>query len=382
MAAPAASQVQVLDPDELGAWLRLLHTGGVGRETARKLLAAFGAPQAVLDAPRAARARVVGAAAAAALDTPPEAHDQRLRKTLAWLAAAPQRRVMVLGQTDYPHWLLQTADPPLLMYLEGRAELLHAPTLAIVGSRRPTPQGAENARAFGAELSARGWAIASGLATGVDGAAHEGALSGPGSTIAVVGTGLDTVYPRSHRALAARIVEHGLMLSELALETAPLPAHFPQRNRIIAGLSRGTLVVEAALQSGSLITARLASEAGREVFAIPGSIHAPQSKGCHALIRQGAKLVETAAHILEELGPVLPPALPTDSADSAASARPDAPADDAVLTALGHDPASLDVLMARTGWPTHLLNAQLLTLELDGQIARLPGGLYQRITRS
>ena len=168
-AAPAASQVQVLDPDELGAWLRLLHTSGVGRETARKLLAAFGAPQAVLDAPRAARARVVGAAAAAALETPPEAHDQRLRKTLAWLAAAPQRRVMVLGQTDYPHWLLQTADPPLLMYLEGRAELLSAPTLAIVGSRRPTPQGAENARAFGAELSARGWAIASGLATGVDG---------------------------------------------------------------------------------------------------------------------------------------------------------------------------------------------------------------------
>ena len=373
-----AAPTHALGADELGAWLALLHGSGIGRETARKLLAALGSPQAVLDAPRAARLNVVGTAAVAAMDAAKAAAAQaqaaRWQATLAWRDAAPGRRVMVLGEADYPPWLLQTADPPLLLFLAGRAELLAAPSLAIVGSRRPTPQGAENARAFAAELSAQGWTIVSGLAAGIDGAAHEGALTGAGSTIAVVGTGLDIAYPRSHRDLWRRVGEQGLLVSELPLGAPPLAAHFPQRNRIIAGLARGTLVVEAAVQSGSLITARLASEAGREVFAIPGSIHSPQAKGCHALIRQGAKLVETAAHILEELAPLSPPR--TTERDT----RP--PTDDPVLAALGHDPASLDVLVARSGWPTHLLNAQLLTLELQGLVARLPGGLFQRLDRS
>ena len=272
MISPAPAPA--LGADELGAWLALLHGSGIGRETARKLLAALGSPQAVLDAPRAARLNVVGTAAVAAMDAANAAAAQaqaaRWQATLVWRDAAPGRRVMVLGEADYPPWLLQTADPPLLLFLAGRAELLAAPSLAIVGSRRPTPQGAENARAFAAELSAQGWTIVSGLAAGIDGAAHEGALTGAGSTIAVVGTGLDIAYPRSHRDLWRRVGEQGLLVSELPLGSPPLAAHFPQRNRIIAGLARGTLVVEAAVQSGSLITARLASEAGREVFAIPG----------------------------------------------------------------------------------------------------------------
>ena len=358
--------------EELGAWLRLLHGAAIGRESARRLLAAFGSPQAVFAASVVARREVVGAAAATALDALPEGHAERWRATLAWLDAAPGRRVMVLGDADYPSQLLQIADPPLLLFLAGQVELLAAPSLAIVGSRRPTPQGAANARAFAAALSERGWTIVSGLATGIDGAAHEGALTASGSTIAVVGTGLDVVYPRAHRDLAARIVQQGLMVSELPLGAPPLAAHFPQRNRIIAGLTRGTLVVEAALQSGSLITARLAAEGGREVFAIPGSIHSPQSRGCHALIRQGAKLVETAQDMLEELAPAAAPA-------AVAPPAADAEDDDPVLRALGHDPASLDVLIARCGWPAHELSAHLLTLELQGRVARLPGGLYQRI---
>ncbi len=367
-----------LGADELGAWLALLHGSGIGRETARKLLSALGSPQAVLAASRATRLQVIGNAAVAAMDTARESaaasRDERWQTTLAWREAAPGRRVMVLGEPDYPAWLLQTADPPLLLFLQGRADLLAAPGVAIVGSRRPTPQGAENARAFAAELSAQGWTVVSGLAVGIDGAAHEGALSAAGSTIAVVGTGVDIAYPRSHRELAARIGEQGLLVSELPLGAPPLAAHFPQRNRIIAGLSRGTLVVEAALQSGSLITARLASEAGREVFAIPGSIHSPQAKGCHALIRQGAKLVETATHILEELAPQSP--------SRSTGREPVAPSEDPVLHALGHDPASLDVLVARSGWPAHELNAALLTLELQGLVARLPGGLFQRLERA
>ena len=188
--------------------------------------------------------------------------------------------------------------------MRGRIELLQAPAVAVVGSRNPTPQGLDNARAFAAHLSQAGWVVVSGLALGVDAAAHEAALAGGAGTIAVVGTGLDVVYPGRHRALTARIAAEGLVVSEFAIGTPALAENFPIRNRIIAGLARGTLVVEAAVQSGSLITARLAAEAGREVFAIPGSIHSPTARGCHALIKQGAKLVESAADILEELPPL------------------------------------------------------------------------------
>ena len=361
----------VLDDAELGAWLHLLH--GVGRGAARRLLALFGGPQAVLDASATQRRAVVDATDAAALSAAPKDHDERLAKTLAWRSAAPARRVMVLGEQDYPPLLLQSADPPLLLYLQGRADLLTAPSLAIVGSRQPSAQGLDNARSFARTLSQQGWTIVSGLAAGIDGAAHEGALAGNASTVAVVGTGIDRVYPLSHRALALRIAELGLMVSELALGTPPLAANFPQRNRLIAGLSRGTLVVEAALRSGSLITARLAAEAGREVMAVPGSVLAPQSRGCHALIRQGAVLVESAEQVLEELN-----GLSALASACRAPAPIESPPEDAVLRALGHDPQSIDGLIDRCGWPAPALTAHLFRLELEGRVARLPGGLYQR----
>ena len=380
-----------LDDAELGAWLFLLHSPGIGRDAARRLLAHFGSPQAVLAASTVDRASRVDAKAAAALARPPDGHALRLAATLAWRSAGPARRVMVLGEADYPPLLLHTADPPLLLYLQGRAELLSAPSLAIVGSRQPSAQGLDNARGFARTLSQAGWTIVSGLAAGIDGAAHDGALSavadgtGAGSTMAVIGTGIDQVYPRAHRALAGRISELGLIVSELALGTPPLAANFPQRNRLIAGLSRGTLVVEAALRSGSLITARLAAEAGREVMALPGSVLSSQSQGCHALIRQGAALVGSVAQVLEELTALPPLARPAPvpgraAAVAASPPLPSAPPakGDAVLAALGHDPLSLDALINRCGWPAPALSAHLLTLELDGHVARLPGGLYQR----
>jgi DNA processing protein len=363
--------------NELEAWLRLLLAPGLGRGPARRLLAAFGSPQAIFDNGPAAWSKVVDARCTAALATPADHVAACVETTAAWLAQDAQRAIVTLGDAVYPDALLQTEDPPLLLHVQGRAELLARDSLAIVGSRNPTAQGSANAHAFGKALSRCGWTVVSGLALGIDAAAHEGALDGEGdgSTIAVVGTGLDRVYPARHRALAHRIAAHGLLVSEFPLGTPPIAGNFPMRNRIIAGLSRGTLVVEAALKSGSLITARLALEAGREVFAVPGSIHAPQSRGCHALLRQGAKLVESAQDILDELqGGQQPTTMP-------ATDREPAPADP-VLDALGHDPATVDALLARTGWPTADLTARLLQLELDGQLARLPGGLYQRLSRA
>ena len=351
----------MIDRDELAAWLRLLETPGVGRDGARRLLATYGSPEAVL--------------AANVLAAPPDTFAALLKTTFAWLTSDERRQVVTLGDPAYPNSLLETADPPLLLYVQGRIELLGAESIAIVGSRNATRQGLDNARSFAARLSEAGFTIVSGLALGIDAAAHEGGLQGAGSTVAVVGTGLDSAYPTGNRTLAGRIVEQGLHVSEYSLGTPPLPAHFPQRNRIIAGLARATLVVEAAPQSGSLITARLANEAGRDVFAIPGSIHSPQSRGCHALIKQGAKLVESVADILEELRP---------GAASTARPRPAsavAPANDPVLEALGFDPLTLDALAERTGWPPADLNIRLLELELDGRVARLPGQRFQRIAQ-
>jgi DNA processing protein len=326
-----------------------------------------------LAASPAALQQVVGPRLAEALRTEPPELASRLQAAHAWWRGGDGRQVLAVGDSTYPALLLQTPDPPLLLYLQGDATLLQRPCLAIVGSRNASAQGVDNARAFAAHLSREGWTIVSGLAFGIDGAAHEGGLSGPCRTVAVVGTGLDRVYPARHRALAHRIAAEGLLLSEYAPGTPPLGSNFPPRNRIIAGLSRGTLVVEAALHSGSLITARLAAEAGREVFAVPGSIHSPMSRGCHTLIRQGAKLVESAADILEELQAVVPVAVPPAGADPAV-----ATAADPLLQALGHDPVTLDALCARTGWSAQELNARLLELELEDRVARLPGGLYQR----
>ena len=363
----------MIERDELAAWLRLVETPQVGRESARKLLAAFGSPQGVIAASTRARTEVVGPGPAVALASPPDTLDALIAATTDWLAAGATeaRSVITLGDAQYPPALLETADPPLLLYAQGRAELLVQPSVAVVGSRNPTPQGLANARAFATQLSRAGLVVVSGMALGIDGAAHEGALDGPTGTVAVVGTGLDRVYPRRHLELAHRIARVGLIVSEYALGTPPLPANFPLRNRVIAGLTRGTLVIEAALQSGSLITARLAAEAGRDVFAIPGSIHAPQSRGCHVLIKQGAKLVDSAQDILEELK-LGDPAVP------AAAAPPPARVDP-LLQAMGFDPVSLDALVARTGRSAAELNTRLLDLELDGQVARLPGQLFQRI---
>jgi DNA processing protein len=283
--------------------------------------------------------------------------------------------VLNLGDAAWPALLLQTADPPLMLYVQGRLQALSTTSVAVVGSRKPTAQGLDNARAFSTELGRKGYTIISGLALGIDAAAHEGALAGGALTVAVVGTGLDSCYPSRHAELARRIAEQGALVSEYAPGSPPLAEHFPQRNRIIAALSRGTLVVEAALRSGSLITARLALEAGRDVYAIPGSIHSTQSRGCHLLIKQGAKLVESAEDVLEELqGPGM--AIQASLLDL--PSEPAAAGSDPLLQALGHDPVTLDALMARTGWPAPELSARLLDLELDGHLARLPGGLYQR----
>lgn len=372
MAGPARDW----DPDELAAWLRLAETPGVGRDSARRLLAAFGAPDAALAATASARREVVGPTPANALSVAPDGFADLLARTQAWLRHTAEPRALVaLDDPTYPSLLLQTADPPLLLHAVGRLELLEAPSLAIVGSRNPTPQGRDHAASFGRQISQAGWTVVSGLALGIDGAAHDGALAGSGSTIAVVGTGLDTTYPKRHAELARRIARDGLIVSEYSLGMPPLPANFPARNRIIAGLSRGTLVVEAALQSGSLITARLAAEAGREVFAMPGSLHSPQARGCHALIKQGAKLVETAQDVFDELGLIVPPA-------AAGPAAPDERRADPLLAALGFDPMSLDELVNRTGQGAAELSARLLELELDGQVVRLPGQLFQRVAQA
>lgn len=371
-----------MERDELANWLRLTLTPGIGNLTARKLLAAFGLPEAIFSqSPSALQQVVTPAQADALLAEPPELPAQ-LDMTWHWLqnqeGSAP-RQILALGDTAYPSALLQIEDPPLLLYAMGRLDLPLDPaqSLAMVGSRNPTPQGALNARQFAQSLSQAGLTIVSGLALGVDGAAHEGALAGADdsrlATIAVVGTGLDRVYPKRHHQLAHDIAQHGLIVSEYPLGTPPLAANFPRRNRLIAGLSCSTLVVEAALQSGSLITARLAAEQGKDVFAIPGSIHATQSHGCHALIRQGAKLVESAQDVLEDLpGMAIADRMPTPAPASMAT-------EDSLLQALGFDPVSLDALQARTGLATAPLQARLMTLELDGQVARLPGGLFQRI---
>ncbi len=324
----------------------------------------------MFDAGPATLSELLGCAAAAALKEPPPRHEEQVAATRSWLEGDASRHVIALGDAAYPSSLLETADPPLLLYAQGHVEWLQAVSIAIVGSRNPTAQGVDNARAFAKHLSQAGLAVVSGMALGIDGAAHEGALSGPGGTIAVMGTGPDRIYPARHRALAHRIAAEGLLLTEFEIGVPPLAENFPQRNRIIAGLARGTLVVEAALPSGSLSTARAALEAGREVFAIPGSIHSPQSRGCHALIKQGAKLVESADDITSEL---------QWKVGEPIGARADAPPGDSpLLQALGHEPATLDALGARTGMSTAELNAQLLELELDGRVARLPGGLFQR----
>jgi DNA processing protein len=362
---------------ELAAWLRLTLAPGLGSQAARQLLRAFGLPSAIFQQDVAALTQVLAQGQASALRQEPPDFEQHIAKTWDWLQQdTAQRALVTLGDPEYPESLLQIADPPLLLYRLGRPLSQAGACLAMVGSRNPTAQGLQNAQAFARALAGHGLTIVSGLALGVDGAAHEGALEGAAAeamaTIAVVGTGLDRVYPARHRALAHRIAERGAIVSEYPIGTPPLPQNFPRRNRLISGLSLGTLVVEAAVQSGSLITARLAAEQGKEVFAIPGSIHSPQARGCHVLLREGAKLAESAQDVLEELK--LAPRAQRLDADEPAEGD-----DDPLLAAMGYDPVGLDALIARTGIPAPQLQATLLELELAGQVARLPGGLFQRV---
>lgn len=410
---------------ELRDWLRLQLTPELPRRSARQLLASFGSPSALFQAEPAALEAAGGPTLPGIVGQLPPDWTARIERIERWIDGGTEVRprfILTLGDPAYPPRWLDSPDPPLLVFAEGRIELAARDSVAVVGSRHPTPQGLDNARSFARDLGERGWTVVSGLAMGIDGAAHEGAMDTPGGTVGVIGCGPDIVYPARHRSLYERITERGLLLSEFAPGTPPRPGHFPQRNRLIASLARGTLVVEAALQSGSLVTARLALEVGADVFAIPGSIHSPQSKGCHALIQQGARLVESAEDVIGELtampglsgvraaaSPLAAPAetapgpgpakrraraprtapaeagsLPldwtaSDPASDPAADRSSVPARHAaLLEAMGYEPVSLDALSARTGWSAADLGVRLLELELEGRVRRLPGQLFQR----
>lgn len=355
--------------DEARSWLALSFIPGLGGETFRRLLSALGPPEKIFSATHAQLSALCDGKIARAIGAGID--DQALSVTLEWLAQ-PGNHLITLADTHYPQALLQTADPPPFLYVKGRLDLLQRPALAIVGSRRATPQGEKDAEAFGRALSDAGFTVVSGMAMGIDAAAHRGGLKGPSSSVAVVGTGLDIVYPASNRELAHQLAQHGAIVSEFALGTPSMAQNFPRRNRIISGLARGVLVVEAAVRSGSLITARLAGEQGREVFAIPGSIHSPFAKGCHLLLKQGAKLVESAQDILEELGYPKPV--------SACLPEPNGGAEHPeFLRQLGHNPCAIDTLVTRTGLTAERVSAILLELEISGRVASLPGGLYQVI---
>lgn len=355
------------DPvDDARFWIGLSFISGLGGETFRRLLSSLGTPQQIYATPVSSLKQVVSTEIANCIADGPS--DEQLAPSLEWLKQ-PGNRLITLADAGYPPGLLEIPDPPPLLYVKGDVARLSQPIIGVVGSRNATPQGLKNAEAFAQALSESGWCIASGLALGIDGAAHRGALLGKGSTIAVVGTGLDIIYPARHRELAYQIVEKGTIVSEFPLGEPSRAGNFPRRNRIISGLSKGVLVVEANLESGSLITARLAAEQGREVFAIPGSIHSPLSKGCHRLIKQGAKLVDSIQDILEELGCA---PISSQTQERPAEEHP-------LLGKMGLDVMAIDSLIQLSGLTSSQVSTMLLTLELEGQIVSLPGGRYQRI---
>jgi DNA processing protein len=365
-----------MTPDPgLASWLQLTLTPGLGAATIRRLLSRFGRPENVLAAKRADLAPFASADALQSLQS--ETVAQAVERALSWLGQ-PGHAVVTLGDAAYPQLLLEIADPPPLLYCRCRIELLNRPALAVVGSRNATAQGAGNAEQFARSFSSAGLTIVSGLAQGIDAAAHRGGLAGRGSTIAVLGTGVDIAYPPANAELATDIATQGLLVSEFALGTKALAHHFPRRNRLISGLAQGCLVIEAALASGSLITARSAAEQGREVFAIPGSIHSPLSKGCHALIKSGAKLAESAEDVLSELAAFRRAGI-ADARARVESSATAGEADEPLLRCMGFDPVDVDSLCARAGLPAERVSAELLRLELAGRVAVLPGGLYQRL---
>jgi DNA processing protein len=339
-------------------WVSVSLVPGLGPAAFRDLLSAFGLPGRILTASRPQLARVVSEGMAAAILSGDRTD-------------AIQRTLDSLADATYPQQLLQIADPPPLLYVIGNVALLSNPGLAIVGSRNASAQGVANAEQFSTTFSVAGLTIISGLALGIDAAAHRGGLAGSGSTVAVMGTGPDSLYPKRNLELAADIAQRGALVTEFPLGTAPLSANFPRRNRIISGLSRGVLVVEAALPSGSLITARQAGDQGREVFAIPGSIHSPMSRGCHALIKQGAKLVESAQDVLEELGMTSASRQPIPNKSGT---------DNSLLQHIGYDAVDIATIATRAYLTPEAVSAMLLQLELEGKVASLPGGRYQRLT--
>jgi DNA processing protein len=363
--------------DELDwiAWLRLLQIPGIGNETARKLLGVFGLPTQIFCAEFSAlQLHVSPRIARSILQTDDVATLNQIELTQNWLQQ-PGNFLLTLADARYPSALLTIPDPPLMLYVKGRLDLLSMPGIAVVGSRNATAQGVQNAENFSENLSQAGFCVSSGLAAGIDTAAHQGALRGSGSTIAVIGTGADIVYPARNRHLAHQIAEQGCIVSEYALATPAIASNFPRRNRIISGLAQAVLVIEAAAQSGSLITARMAAEQGRDVFAIPGSIHSPLAKGCHQLIKQGAKLVETAQDILDEISVFCD----VKSAVISPSCADETAFEHELLVIIGYDPVHIDVLVARSGISIQDLSAQLLDLELKGEIEMVPGGLVQRL---
>ncbi|MET0066882.1 MAG: DNA-processing protein DprA [Candidatus Thiodiazotropha sp.] len=365
-----------LPRDELEPWFLIALTPGIGSRYFLRLLSHFRTPEGILSASRGAL-RDLGIPQSA-VDHLLNPDRNRLQSLWSWYDQ-PDHGVLTLADPDYPSVLLEIEDPPPLIYWVGQPATLQQPQMAIVGSRNPTPNGLANAREFARFLASAGWCICSGLAQGIDGAAHIGALQS-GTTLAVMGTGPDRIYPASHRALAHQIAAAGLLVTEFPPGTPPKADHFPRRNRLISGLSRGVLVVEATTQSGSLITARLAGEQGREVFSIPGSIHNPQARGCHALIRQGAKLVESAEDILEEIGALTetPPRTATSAPADTPVNRSTDPDYERLREALGYDPVSVDELIARTGLTAEAVSSMLLLLELEGHVSSAPGGFYSR----
>ncbi|RDS84116.1 DNA-processing protein DprA [Dyella psychrodurans] len=373
---------------ELRDWLVALRTPGLGSAGLReRLAAAQGCIGEVLSQMRR-HASALDASAQAWLDEPDK---ERIAADLAWLAA-PGHRLLRYTEADFPPQLETISQPPAALFLSGDASLLLHPQVAIVGARSASTAGKTNARTFARSLALAGFVVTSGLADGIDAAAHEATLDADRPTIAVIGTGPDLVYPRKNRELSSRVEAHGLLVSEFPPGTAARADHFPRRNRIIAGLSLGTLVIEAGLQSGSLITARLAAEHAREVFAVPGSIHNPLARGCHRLIRDGARLVESASEIVESLvpaaralgaelaqrleQPTVAPGKGTRAASGGWRADPDY---QRLLDVLGHDPVALDELVTRTGQVAAVLSSMLLMLELEGCVEGLPGGRYQRL---
>jgi DNA processing protein len=364
--------------DDVALWVALSLIKGLGSATLCQLLSQFGSPDAIFSANKSQLSEVVDQKLANAIHQGLD--KESIASTLTWLQDE-QNHLITLADATYPQQLLEITSPPAILYAKGSPQLLNTPCIALVGSRNATPQGEKNAEVFSENLCSKGITVVSGMALGIDGAAHRGALKANGATIAVVGTGLDIVYPAKHKALAHQIASQGLILSEFPLGTPSMAQNFPRRNRIISGLSLGCLVIEANIDSGSLITARLATEQGREVFAIPGSIHSPLSKGCHQLIKQGAKLVESIDDVLSEIHL-------DSSKNKASSVSPNgliperaniSPEANAVLALMGFEPIEFDNMMTLTGLTASALSTMLTLLELDGKICHLQGGKYQRI---